>query len=539
MNHRVRPVVSWLLVLAVLLALTGVAQARPGPQSPGPVRVYGRDLALTPKPLRPVAVPPDPVVQAMIDQVSATVVYSYTGDLSGEWPVLVGGAPYTIATRHTNSGTPVAKATQFVGEHLAAQGLDVEYHVWDASRPPNVIGELPGLTNPDDVYIICGHLDDMPSGGLAPGADDNASGSVAVLIAADILTQYQWGCTLRFALWTGEEQGLLGSAAYAARCHDNGENILGVLNLDMIAWNTPSSSPDIDLHAKSTIPATLTLAQLFADVVDAYNLNLVPQIVPNGTGASDHASFWTYGYTAILGIEDGNDFNPRYHTTGDQLQYLDMAYYTDFVKAAIATFVHMSGCLIPGGLGALDGHVTAAGGSVPIVGATVTADDGAGHAYPATTDAAGYYTRTLLADTYTVTASAFGYLPSTVAGVAITTDTVTTQDFALAIAPTHTISGAVTEAGTGTPLYAQVAAADTPLAPAWTDPATGHYALTVPEGTYTLRVSAALRRPAERVVVADHDQVQDFALEPLPCILLVDDDNDAPDVRPYYIAALD
>ncbi|MBU0495488.1 MAG: hypothetical protein KKB13_26880, partial [Chloroflexi bacterium] len=44
---------------------------------------------------------------------------------------------------------------------------------------------------------------------------------------------------------------------------------------------------------------------------------------------------------------------------------------------------------------------------------------------------------------------------------------------------------------------------------------------------------------AERVVVADHDQVQDFALEPLPCILLVDDDNDAPDVRPYYIAALD
>jgi len=306
-------------------------------------------LTLTPKPLRPTlaewAIPaviqPDPLVQLMIDQVISTTVYSYTGDLSGEWPVLVGGAPYTIVTRHTYSGEPVQKATQFAGEHLAALGLDVEYHVWNASRPPNVIGELPGLTNPDDVYILCGHLDDMPSGPVAPGADDNASGAVAVLIAADILTQYQWGCTLRFALWTGEEQGLLGSAAYAQRCHDDGENILGVLNLDMIAWNTPSSSPDIDLHARSTIPATLGLAQLFVDVVDAYDLNLIPEIKPNGTGASDHASFWTYGYTAILGIEDMGDFNPRYHTTGDQLQYLDMAYYTDFVKASVGTFAHV------------------------------------------------------------------------------------------------------------------------------------------------------------------------------------------------------
>lgn len=319
-----------------------------------------RLLTLDPKPLRPAraaaaiptAIQPDPLVQAMLNQVSTTVVYSYTGNLSGKWPVPIGGAPYTIITRHTYSGTPIQKATQYVGEHLAARGLTVEYHTWDASRPPNVIGELPGLIHPDDIYIICAHLDDMPASPPAPGADDNASGSVAVLIAADILTQYQWGCTLRFAFWTGEEQGLLGSRAYAARCYSRGENILGVINLDMIAWNTPASSPDIDLHAKSSLPATLTLAQLFADVVDAYDLNLVPEIIANGTGASDQASFWDYGYTAILGIEDyypsyHNDFNPRYHTAGDQLQYLDMAYYTDFVKAALATFVHLSGCLIP------------------------------------------------------------------------------------------------------------------------------------------------------------------------------------------------
>ena len=61
--------------------------------------------------------------------------------------------------------------------------------------------------NPNDIFVIGAHLDDMPTGSTAPGADDNASGSVATLIAADILSQYQWGCTLRFAFWTGRSRG--------------------------------------------------------------------------------------------------------------------------------------------------------------------------------------------------------------------------------------------------------------------------------------------------------------------------------------------
>ena len=86
---------------------------------------------------------------------------------------------------------------------------------------------------------------------IIPGADDNASGSVATLLAADILSQYQWGCTLRFAFWTGEEQGLLGSYAYAQQAYQSGENILGYLNLDMIAWNTIGS--DL-LHQSASHP---------------------------------------------------------------------------------------------------------------------------------------------------------------------------------------------------------------------------------------------------------------------------------------------
>ena len=320
-------------------------------------------VTLTPKPLRPVAAasfPPvtvaDPLVRSMIDQVSQTKLEQYVRELSGESAVIMGGETYTIVTRHTESGTPIQKATQYVGEHLTGLGLTVEDHPWSWTNSTtsysghNVIGQITGETTPDQIFLIGAHLDDMPPGASAPGADDNASGSAAVLVAADILSQYRWGCTLRFALWTGEEQGLLGSAAYAQRSFNRSEDIAGVLNLDMIAWNTAGSTPDIDLHAKSALPATLDLANQFSSVVTAYNLNLTPQVVAAGSGASDHASFWNQGYTAILGIEDyylnRPDFNPKYHTIDDQVEQFDMGYFTDFVKASVGAFAHMSGCLL-------------------------------------------------------------------------------------------------------------------------------------------------------------------------------------------------
>ena len=548
MPHRAAP--TWVdygrLLLddgrQVLLRMTPTAAARLAETG-----VQLRLLTPDAKPWPPVAavmpasIDPDPLIQQMMDQVTTQAVYDYDGGLSGEWPVTIGGQPYTILTRNTTSGEPIQKATQYVGEHMDALGLDVEYHVWNASRPPNVIGERLGSVNPDDIYLITAHLDDMPTGPVAPGADDNASGSVAVLLATDILAQYEWGCTLRFAFWTGEEQGLLGSHAYAQRAYNQGENILGVLNLDMIAWNTPNSTPDMDLHATSSIPATLTLAQLFADVVDVYNLDLVPHIIPNGTGASDHASFWDYGYTAILGIEDysGGDFNPYYHTTQDRLAALDLGYFTDFTKAALGSFAHMTGCLIPGGLGTLNGQVTAANGGAPIPGATVTMTDPMNYTYSATTDDGGSYTRALPAETYEVIATAFGYLPQTVTGVTVYTDTVTTQDFALQTAPNYLVYGKVLEAGTGTPLAAEVTVLDTPLPPVNTNPDTGFYYISLPADTYTLRVTAFGHQLVEREIVADHNQSQLFQLPPLPPILLVDDDDNAPDVRGTYMAALD
>jgi Zn-dependent M28 family amino/carboxypeptidase len=379
----------------------------------------------------PALIDPDPEIQAMMDQVISSTVYQYDGDLSGEWPVIVGGQPYTIVTRHTYSGLPIQKATEFVGEHMTDLGLDVEYHVWNSSRPPNVIGEITGETNPDEIFLITAHIDDMPPGPVAPGADDNASGSTAVLIASDIFSQHRWGCTLRFAFFTGEEQGLIGSGYYAERSYQSGENIAGVLNLDMIAWNSPGSSRDIDLHARSTVPGSVAIAQLSADVIDAYNVDLIPEIISNGSGSSDHASFWQYGYAAILGIEDFGDFNPYYHTTNDLLGNMDIEYFTEFVRASIGTYAHMTACMIPSETGALEGHVSDAEGGSPITGAEILFENDSGWQATTTTDSAGYYTQTLGIGTYTVTASADGYTPDSVSGVEIQTNLVATQDFDL------------------------------------------------------------------------------------------------------------
>lgn len=350
---------AWGLVAFAAVPVHGVFRSTPSVEvtsdGPSPADVTPPHRAVTDAAPVP-TLTPIPQIEAMLGQVVSGTLYQYVGDLSGAWPVTVGGEAYTLTTRYTYSGEPVLKATQFVSEHLAALGLEVEVHYWRPDRPPNVVGELRGERQPEEIVILSAHLDSWSGQPmvLAPGADDNASGVATVLLAADILSQYRWNCTLRFSLWTGEEQGLLGSNAYAQRASDNGEQIVGVLNLDMIGWDG-MAGPDMDLHAnQADVPASMQLAELFAEVVEAYNVNLQPEIIPAGIGRSDHVSFWSHGYAAILGIEDyapdGHDFNPYYHTTQDLLQHLDMDYFTEFATASVGTFAHMGGLLLPGPL---------------------------------------------------------------------------------------------------------------------------------------------------------------------------------------------
>jgi leucyl aminopeptidase len=288
-------------------------------------------------------------VAELIDKVQQPTVTSYDGNLSGEAVVSIGGASYTIRSRYTKSGEPITKATQYVYEFMQKQGLTVSYHDWQSwsSSSRNVIGNKLGTTKPKEIILITAHLDSMPSSSTnSPGADDNGSGSAGVMMAAEILTQYNFERTLRFVFFTGEEQGLLGSAAYATKVSQDGENIVAVYNMDMIAWDS-TGGPTLRLHTRTTsnsgYAADKAIADLFINVAKTYSLNLTPILDPDGIGASDHASFWKKGYAGILAIEDDqDDFCANYHTSSDKLSTLNLSYCTRYIKATMGTIAHLA-----------------------------------------------------------------------------------------------------------------------------------------------------------------------------------------------------
>lgn len=212
-----------------------------------------------------------------------------------------------------------------------------QYGNLEAMDLVNVVATLDGSVYPDQQVLITGHYDDVSEDyyNWAPGADDNASGAVSLLAAADILKDYGLVNTVKFVAFSGEEQGLLGSAAYAQQAYLNGDQIAGVLNFDMIAWDG-NGDDVIELHCGFPA-ANQALADLMIDVISDYGLSLTAQKITSGaTDRSDHASFWDYAYPAILGIEDFDDFNPYYHSTGDRVSAFDVPYYVDFTKAAVA-----------------------------------------------------------------------------------------------------------------------------------------------------------------------------------------------------------
>ena len=314
-------------------------------------------LSQTPMVFRPArresvleAVAPLPAVRDMIRKVSAGGLRSHTARLSGITPASIGGLPYRISTRHTGSGTPIQKAGQYVLEQLKTFGLRVSYQNWSLHgySGRNIIGEIRGSRFPNEIVLVTAHLDDMPPTGNAPGADDNASGCASALLAAEIMKRYQYDRTLRFVFFTGEEQGLLGSEAYARSIAN--QDIVGVFNMDMIAYNTLESNPVMRLHIRPTgnpgHADDALLANRFVSVVRTYGLGsaITPINTADGEDASDHSTFWDQGFAALLAIEDDyNDFNPHYHTRQDTQDILDFPYFTAFTKASLGTAAHLAG----------------------------------------------------------------------------------------------------------------------------------------------------------------------------------------------------
>ncbi|MBK6913946.1 MAG: M28 family peptidase [Ignavibacteriales bacterium] len=274
-----------------------------------------------------------PIVQQIVDSANQDSLMYFVKELSGNVPTIINGALQTIVSRNKyQPGNALAET--YIKQKLQYYGLTTSIQSF-SSTGKNVLGVQVGSEFPNQKYIICAHYDDMPTGTTAPGADDNASGTSAVLEAARIFSQHTFPFTIIYALWDEEEQGLVGSNYYANQAASAGDSIIGVINMDMIAYDS-----DNDMAANIHTRSVGTSLELYDKMIEAnyqYGINLNLIEYNPGSEYSDHASFWNAGYGAILLIEDDADFNAYYHTVNDLITHFNQEYYLKSAKLAYAT----------------------------------------------------------------------------------------------------------------------------------------------------------------------------------------------------------
>lgn len=113
-----------------------------------------------------------------------------------------------------------------------------EYYFRD-KKWKNVVATIHGKKKPEDIYMVIAHFDSISKQPeiSAPGADDNASGTAAVLEIARILKDVQLDSSIQFGIFSNEEQDTLGSKHFAKKARKQGLRIKGCINLDVIGYN--------------------------------------------------------------------------------------------------------------------------------------------------------------------------------------------------------------------------------------------------------------------------------------------------------------
>jgi hypothetical protein len=305
----------------------------------------------------PTAKATNPFIQQLVDSVSADSLHSYIQGLEDFY------------TRYFYADSCNA-AGEWLYQKLQSFGLDsVAYDSFDYGGRwgMNVVGTKRGIATPDRILIICGHYDSITWDSYgnpyapAPGADDNASGTAAVLEAARLMAPYSFDATIKFIAFPAEEQGLIGSQHYASNARAQGLDIQGVLNFDMIGY-CDDALLDVILYTDS-------LGQPLADLEEQLGNDYTPLFIYNShqnSAGSDHLPFQEEGYPATFAIELAQtQFNPNYHSAFDLLSGLSMPLAQEITRMGVATLATLGlAPMSPTGLNALP---VRSGGSLYIV----------------------------------------------------------------------------------------------------------------------------------------------------------------------------
>ncbi|HEX7878564.1 MAG TPA: M28 family peptidase [Candidatus Eisenbacteria bacterium] len=193
----------------------------------------------------------------------------------------------------------------------------------------NVIGRLPGTNPGAGKFVICSHFDAIgfrtPGwqawADPAPGADDNLSGTAAVVELARLLaSEAPLPFDLEFVCFDGEELGLWGSDTLAHAERKANAPILGVFNMDMVGFNPVADSLVIMPNRESWYLADFVRETEALDPQPSLSLQVTIDNLVN----SDHGPYWLQGYTAFMMIENLNVVrnNPQYHRVTDRASTL-------------------------------------------------------------------------------------------------------------------------------------------------------------------------------------------------------------------------
>ncbi len=261
-------------------------------------------------------------VEKVLSKASVHRVYSYESDL------------FKFGSKFiSRPGNDMA--SEYIFNTFKSFGYEPELQWFTPNRPThngktaNVIATLKGTTNPELVYVISSHYDSVENG---PGADDNTSGTAALLEAAGIMAKNPMPATIMFLAFTGEEAGLLGSREFVRQAIENDINIVGALNNDMVGWTNDSRLDntirysnegirDIQHAAASIFTTMITYDALYYKNTDAHAYYEAYGDIVGGIGSYP-----------VLG-------NPYYHQWNDNLETINHQLVTEVAKTTAATLM--------------------------------------------------------------------------------------------------------------------------------------------------------------------------------------------------------
>ncbi len=278
-------------------------------------------------------------VDELIESVNLDSILSHVRILSGEDSVIIEGEKKLITNR-TNLSDRIL-AGKFIQSKLDSYGIEtfIQSFSFDTTFGNNVIGKQIGILS-DSTIIICAHYDAVEE---SPGADDNSSGTAAVLETARLLSKYPVKYNVLYILWDLEEIGLIGSTYFCFS--DSALNgIKYVLNVEMLGYDH-NFDYAVDVHVQP-VANSVEMAELFKSFSELYNLKPDIEIVNPGTDRSDHAVFWEKNISALAFSQDfmpdESNFTPYYHTPDDKIEYFNQDFFKENVKAAVAFMAGLS-----------------------------------------------------------------------------------------------------------------------------------------------------------------------------------------------------